>query len=64
VDRKPNVVGVPVEETRPEQPSQPARETGEETPPREYGHEDAGDTEGVGYTESGKRWDRLDRIKE
>jgi hypothetical protein len=64
MDRRPNVVGVPVEETRAPQPSQPARESGEETPPREYGHEDAGHTEGVGYTESGKQDDRLDRVRE
>jgi hypothetical protein len=66
MDRKPNVVGVPVEEERrrDNQPSQPARESGEETPPRELGHEDAAQTEGIGYTESGKEWDRLDRIDE
>lgn len=70
MDRKPDVVGMPVEndrereQQRKSQPSQPAREVGEETPPREHGHDDAGDTEGIGYTESGKRWDRVERIDE
>lgn len=65
-DRKPNVVGVPVEED-PEQTraTRAGREQGaanDALQPREDGvNEESG---GVGYTEEGKDVDRIERVEE
>lgn len=65
-DRKPNVVGVPVEEDAEQtRASRAAREQGaanETLRPREDGvNEESG---GVGYTEEGKDVDRIERVEE
>lgn len=61
-ERRPKVEH-PVEEQGDVRPSRTAEEPRESNEPlRERTAEDAGETGGIGYTEEGKKDDRLDRI--